>query len=552
MPLLRAENPRNLAGEFKLKKVFQFGFGLLLTLCIGSTAEAQKDRGIMEQSVRKPAVAGQFYAGDPETLRKEILHYMEAANPPAVSGEIVALVAPHAGYTYSGQVAAYGYSLVRGKKYNTVVVISPSHVEYFPFASVFSGTAYRTPLGEIPVDTELVMIIGSKSNLVKVDMKGHEVRPFQRGEHSLEVQLPFLQVAIGSFKLVPIVMGDQGKNVIDALGAVLGDALKGQNVLIVASTDLSHFYTGAKARKLDDVFQERLRDFDPDRLYRDLSSKGTEACGGGPVVAAMIAAKELGATRCEVLHYANSGDVTGDADNVVGYVSAVMVKEKSPRKNAQGASASESGAAAASSNLSSSPKKSKTENPSELTKADKIYLLRLARRVVEAECAGKKPTVPPSSSPIMKERRGAFVTLHEKGQLRGCIGYIEAIKPLSTTIAEMAKAAALDDWRFSPVRAEEVPRLEIEISVLSPITEVTDPTTIVVGKHGLIVTRGMNRGLLLPQVAIEWKWDRETFLAQTCVKAGLPKDAWKQRETKIECFTADVFSERELGLTQSK
>jgi len=148
----------------------------------------------------------------------------------------------------------------------------------------------------------------------------------------------------------------------------------------------------------------------------------------------------------------------------------------------------------------------------------------------------------------MREPRGAFVTLKKAGQLRGCIGYIEAVKPLAATIEEMAKAAAFSDWRFNPVRTEEIPDIEIEISVLSPLSEVRDPSTVVVGTHGLIVSRGSNRGVLLPQVPTEWGWDRETFLAQTCAKAGLPESAWKEKGTKIESFTADVFSERELGL----
>jgi AmmeMemoRadiSam system protein B/AmmeMemoRadiSam system protein A len=557
-----------MAGGLNVKGGFGLGVCLLVSVCVASTARTQKDVGAMEPMVRKPAVAGQFYTPDPEELRREVTHYLDEAKPPAVSGDIVAIVAPHAGYMYSGQVAAYGYRLVRGKKYDTVVVISPSHTEYFPYASVFPGTAYETPLGRIPVDTGLASVIGSKSDLVRSDMKGHEVGRFQRSEHALEVQLPFLQVALGTFSLVPIVMGDQSSETVEALGAVLGEALAGRNVLIVASTDLSHFYSAAKARTLDGEFQKRLRDFDPDKLMRDLARKGTEACGGGPVAAAMIAARKLGATACDVLDYANSGDVTGDSSNVVGYVSAVMVKEKRARSagsdsNSRGgsskrdpsASASTGGAKAqpsASAGAGGAKASSSTSGAAELTREDKIFLLTLARQVIEAECAGKRFKSPVPPSLILKEPRGAFVTLHEDGQLRGCIGYIEAVKPLATTIEEMAKAAAFSDWRFSPVRAEEVPRLELEISVLSPITEVTDPSTIVVGKHGLIITRGMNRGLLLPQVPTEWKWDRETFLAQTCVKAGLAQDAWKNKGTKIECFTADVFSEKELGLHRTR
>jgi len=547
MPLLRVENPRDLAGGITVKKGFLFGFIALLAVLLARAAGAQKDGNVMDQTVRKPAVAGQFYTENPEALRKEITAYLRAAPAPSAGDDVIAIVSPHAGYMYSGRVAAYGYNLVRDRAYDDVVVIAPSHTEYFPYASVFPGTAYRTPLGDIPVDTELARLIASKGDLVRSDMKGHEVRPFQRSEHALEVQLPFLQVSLGGFRLVAIVMGDQSSRTAEALGNALAGALKGKNALIVASTDLSHFYADAKARSLDGVFQERLRDFDPAKLLRDLSTKDTEACGGGPVAAAMIAAKSLGATKCEVLRYANSGDVTGDTDNVVGYVSAVMVRGKkgtSAKPEAREAAAKEKRANA---NIPTA-EPSKPHGRSDLTKNDKIFLLKLARSVIEAEVAGKKFTVAPSPSPIMQERRGAFVTLKKGSQLRGCIGYIEAIKPLVTTIEEMAKAAAFDDWRFEPVRAGEVSSLEIEISVLSPITEVTDPAAIVVGTHGLIMTRGSNRGLLLPQVPTEWGWDRETFLAQTCAKAGLPEDAWKQKETKIECFTADVFSERELGV----
>jgi AmmeMemoRadiSam system protein B/AmmeMemoRadiSam system protein A len=534
-----------------LKQGFQFALPLLILALAASTADAQKDGSAMDQTVRKPAVAGQFYTENPDTLKREITGYLDAAKPPAVEGDIVAIVSPHAGYVYSGQVAAYGYRLVRGKTYSDVVVISPSHTAYFAFASVFPGRAYATPLGEIPVDTELAKLIASKSALVKSDMKGHETSTYQRSEHALEVQLPFLQVALGTFKLVPIVMGDQSEEIVNALGNVLGDVLKGRNVLIVASTDLSHFYDARKAKALDGAFQDGLRAFDPRKLYEELSSKDAEACGGGPVVAAMIAAQKLGATRCEVLHYANSGDVTGDKSSVVGYVSAVMVRGKKTatrQPDVAGKKSAVEKGAIASADPPSRPAGGGRPGAMELTKEDKIYLLKLARSVIDADCRGKKYEAPPAPTPIMKEPRGAFVTLHKGGQLRGCIGYIEAVKPLAATVEEMAHAAAFNDWRFSPVKAEEVPALELEISVLSPIFEITDPSTIVVGTYGLIITRGMNRGLLLPQVASGLGWDRETFLDQTCVKAGLPEGCWKQKGTKIEGFTAEVFSERELGL----
>ena len=524
---------------------------VLLASLVAGAAGARKDGNAMDRTVRTPAVAGQFYTDDPKALRAEIAGYLDAASLKPRDGEVVALVSPHAGYMYSGQVAAYAYRLVRGARYDAVVVISPCHVEYFPYAAVYPGTAYRTPLGEISVDGALAKLIASKSDLVKLDMKGHEVRPMQRAEHSLEVQLPFLQVALGEFALIPIVMGDQSPRVIEALGEALGEALAGRRALIVASTDLSHFHGDREARTLDGAFQKSLAAFDPGALIAELSRKGTEACGGGPTAAAMIAAKKLGADRCEVLKYANSGDVTGDRQSVVGYVSAAMfrpagaggTKDKAAGESKPGASQSGGAKGAAASGGAKSAVAS-----ADLSRADKAYLLSLARAVISDELGVDARRPPASPSLILREKRGAFVTLHKHGKLRGCIGYIEAVKPLVETIEEMAKAAAFSDWRFTPVTASEVPQLEIEISVLSPITPVADPASIVVGTHGLIVTRGSNRGLLLPQVPTEWGWDRETFLAQTCVKAGLPENAWKEKGTTIECFSADVFSEKELGL----
>jgi AmmeMemoRadiSam system protein B/AmmeMemoRadiSam system protein A len=515
--------------------------GLLLVSHTGLAAE--RKRSDMEQIVRKPAVAGQFYPGNPETLRKDIEHYLENASTEPVEGTVVALVSPHAGYIYSGQVAAHGYRLVTGHAYETVVVISPSHVDYFDYNSVFAGKSYLTPLGEIPVDHEIVRLITAEGGPVRAETRGHLFGAFQRGEHALEVQLPFLQVALGDFELVPIVMGTQSGECIEALGNALGDALQGRDALIVASTDLSHFHGEAGAKKLDDVFIEKLGSFDEAGLSKALARKDTEACGGGPTAAAMIAARKLGADRCAVLRYANSGDITGDTSSVVGYVSAAMIRSAG-RREPESRSADPSRRENAEDAAGRAPK----PLDSGLSDEDKKFLLRLARRVITAECAGEPVELERPDSPILAEARGGFVTLKKSGQLRGCIGYIEAIKPLVDTVIDMAKAAAFNDWRFPPVTADEVDGIDIEISVLSPITQIDDPTAIEVGTHGIIITRGAHRGLLLPQVATEWGWDREKFLEQTCVKAGLETGAWKESGTKIEVFSADVFSEIEMNL----
>jgi AmmeMemoRadiSam system protein A len=185
---------------------------------------------------------------------------------------------------------------------------------------------------------------------------------------------------------------------------------------------------------------------------------------------------------------------------------------------------------------------------SSLSKEDKIFLLKFARKVIETKFSGRNLDIDIPLSPILKEMRGGFVTLKINNQLRGCIGYIEAVKPLIETIEDMAESAAFGDHRFQPVKDEETSELSIEISVLSPISEIKDPLSVEVGLHGLIITRGVQRGLLLPQVPVEWGWDREKFLNQTCLKAGLPEDAWKSPDTKMEVFTANIFSEEEFDL----
>ncbi len=513
---------------------------VLVSLVITIYAEpecGEEERKQMKNVVREPVVAGSFYPEEPSDLRKTVEKYFKRSDPKELKGEVMALVSPHAGYVYSGPVAAYGYKLISGSRYRTVVVISPSHTEYFGFSSVFNGRAYVTPLGEILVDTEVATRIASADNGIRLSSKGHLGSPMGRGEHSLEVQLPFLQAALGDFKLVPIVMGDQSEENVNALAAAISSALENVKGLIVASSDLSHFHDGKTAKRLDQVFVSHLKELDSAGLYEALAAKETEACGGGPVIAAIRAATRMGADSCRILNYAHSGNVTGDNSNVVGYVSAAIFR--SPANAGEELEASEESGASGS---------SASAFESRLTSEDQVFLLKLARSAIISNFdeSVEPPDVPESA--ILREKRGAFVTLRKDGRLRGCIGYIEAVKPLWETIFEMAEAAAFKDYRFDPVKASEVDDLSIEISVLSPIRELEDPSKVSVGDHGLIITRGANRGLLLPQVPTEWGWEREEFLGQTCLKAGLPRDSWKMPGTRIEVFTADIFSERELGL----
>ncbi|HSG28481.1 MAG TPA: AmmeMemoRadiSam system protein B, partial [Candidatus Krumholzibacterium sp.] len=417
----------------------------------------------MEKKIRNPQVAGQFYPSDPSELRSLVASLLnEASGETGPGWEIVSLIAPHAGYVYSGAVAARGFGLLKKGQFDKVIVISPCHVDYFPFASIYDGDAYRTPLGEIRIDKTLCEKIAACSDLVMTGDRGHATGRGGRGEHSLEVQLPFLQVALGEFGLVPIVMGDQSRAVVEALGKALGSSLKGEKVLIVASTDLSHFHDQKRAKELDSVFTACLSDFDWERIVDSLASGTTEACGGGPAASALLASGILGAEKCTVLQYATSGDVSGDMTSVVGYASAAVLRRSA--RDVKTARESEEGPA------------NESVDEAGLDALDRDFLLSYARNVLERAFDRKRPEMDIPPSPVLRENRGGFVTLKKAGQLRGCIGYIEAVMPLVDTVREMAKAAAFSDHRFPQVDRSELDDITIEISVLSPIRVIEDPT----------------------------------------------------------------------------
>jgi len=275
--------------------------------------------------VREPAVAGQFYPSDPEALSSMVRGALaEGAREPSIDlGRMIALVAPHAGYVYSGRVAAAAYGLLEPGAFRRVIVIAPSHRLPMPGSSIYDRGAYRTPLGLVPVDEDLAeRLLRRGGGEIVVEPELH------RREHSLEVQLPFLQVALGDFVLTPIVMGSQRELHIDRLASAIVAAMselpRGERVLLVASTDLSHYYDDARARDLDGVLLEDIERFDDAALAGHLASGACEACGGGPLVATMRAARKLGGTRATIRAYGTSADANGDRSEVVGYAAAVI------------------------------------------------------------------------------------------------------------------------------------------------------------------------------------------------------------------------------------
>jgi len=315
-------------------------------------------------------------------------------------------------------------------------------------------------------------------------------------------------------------MGDQSYESSRALGVALAKMIQGNDTLILASSDLSHYHPYDEAVKIDHKTLNALKAWDYFSLSQNFETRVWEACGGAPIVATMIAAERMGANQATVLKYANSGDTTGDHSRVVGYSADVFLKTQIGTK---------------------------AEAEFSLNGRDKNELLALARRSVEYAVREKKVYEPnESSSEALNQERGAFVTLTKSGEFRGCIGYTSAVKPLYMTVRDTATLAALRDQRFPPVSARELSQLEYEISVLSPLRRVSDIRQIKVGQHGLLMKNGDREGLLLPQVPVEQKWDRQEFLDQTCVKAGMSFGCWKDENTDIFLFTAVVFGEKML------
>lgn len=275
----------------------------------------------MNENVRLPAVAGLFYPEDATELSHLITKLLKENKPSKRYNNVFGIVVPHAGYIYSGESAAYAYNVLKeDADFKTAIIISPSHQEYFTGCTIFDGEAYRTPLGDIPINKKLAEQIINISESISFGNKGH------KGEHALEVQLPFLQIIKSDFDIVPIVMGDQSAQYIQDLSNVLSQIVDG-NTIIIASSDLSHFYSKEKATELDNVVVNRINNFEYPELYNDLANDNCYACGGGGIVALMECADIVGEYKAEVLSHTDSGDVSNDNSSVVGYLSAVIFDE---------------------------------------------------------------------------------------------------------------------------------------------------------------------------------------------------------------------------------
>jgi AmmeMemoRadiSam system protein B/AmmeMemoRadiSam system protein A len=463
------------------------------------------------EHIRQPAVAGAFYPAETAQLEQMVDDLLKHST--LLPQEPIALIVPHAGYVFSGGVAASAFRQLEGRRYEAVVVLGTNHgVPEFHKIAVWPDGGYSTPLGVLPVDSESAqLILAADPDHIVVD------RSVQLTEHSIEVELPFLLQLFGPQAFVPIMIGEPSWENCRALSATLVKVFQGRKVLIVASSDLSHYPRYEDAVAVDSSSLLAISSLDPEAVIANTSSwmrygvpnLACTMCGEGPVLTAMMAAQGLGANRASILQYANSGDSAyGDRSQVVGYGAVMFWRGESAA----------------------------------LDSSAQAELLSLARRTLQEYLGTGVSTEHAEVSMALVEPSGAFVTLKLHGQVRGCIGTLWASEPLGETVQRMAVAAASRDSRFTPVTGEELSQIDIEISVLSPMRYIRDVGEIEVGRDGIYITQGPQSGVLLPQVATEQGWDRDEFLRQVCYKAGLPSEAWQQG-AMLYRFEAQVFGE---------
>ncbi len=477
-------------------------------------------------AIREPAVAGKFYPSEPEELKQMVTgHLGKTPSDQGIDGQIIAILVPHAGLVYSGQIAAYAYKLLENSGISKVVLCGPSHQYGFQGISVYGpGIIWKTPLGNQFCDDTLCNWLGSYNKNISVIPEAHA------REHCLEVQLPYLQTVLKDFKIVPMIMGHPDKANVDLLTQALSSLPFDKKTFFVSSTDWQHYRPASQGGEMDSLGIDCLRNLDANGLEKYLQEGKVEMCGGAPAVAVIRAAIAKGANKVKILKYGDSGDISGDKSSVVGYVAAVLYK--SDAKKETGNPNGESGV------LNDADLIKKYD----LNDANKTRLLQIARESIKHYMAFK--TLPEFDAvENLQKFAAAFVTLEKEGMLRGCIGHTTAEEPLYKTVSICAVQAAFADRRFPPVRPEEIEKLHIEISILSSMQKVGSFEEIRVGKDGLMIFKGNERGLLLPQVAVDYGWNATEFLEQTCEKAGLNPDDYKLPEAIIYKFQAVVFGE---------
>jgi len=491
---------------------------------------------IQAMKIRPAQVAGAFYPADKTELQNQVSELLNSAQKLEIkNSKLIILIVPHAGYIYSGSIAAAGFKQIEGRSIHRVILIGPSHQSWFEGAAVDQNDAWETPLDKVFVDRDWAKKIIDPENKIIFSSDPH------LPEHCLEVELPFLQSTLTEFKIVPILLGMADEQTLTVLAEKIAQNLDEQTLLVV-STDLSHYPNYEIAQQVDQKTIEAILSGDPVKFDQTITQQmavgypnlDTCACGAKAVKAGLLAAQKLGQGEWRLIKYLNSGDTAGDKGRVVGYA-AIAFYSKSKGKNQP-----------ADSSTVSAGRSSKPQLKSQkLTEEQKQQLLKIARESLAAYLAGKGLAQYQIDDPVLNQKLGVFVTLKKNGQLRGCMGNFYPETPLWQTVQKQAIIAATEDPRFPPVTQDELNQLEIEISVLSKPEKIDDWRQIKLGKHGVIIRRGLHSGTFLPQVARETGWDLETFLSVLCQqKAGLSADCYQDPATEIFVYTTETFSSK--------
>ena len=505
-----------------MKNVFRFFHYLLAITFVIITVECNSQS--TDCIDRKPVVAGSFYPENPVQLKAYLESLFAQSEYIKTYDDVLAVIVPHAGYVYSGKVAASGYNQIDpDKEYDNIFIIASSHRVMFNGASIYNQGDYVTPLGKVKVNRELANKLIKENDIFVFNPDAHAA------EHSLEVQLPFLQYKMNKdFQIVPIVTGTQTLGEIKELADVLSPYFNEHNLFVISS-DFSHYPDYDDALIADKNTGEAILSNSVVNVINAINRNGsanfenlvTSLCGWPAVLTLLNITEKDSEIRVLNVDYQNSGDISGDKSRVVGYYSIIFAKKKAH-------------------NMS--------HNQFILSNQEKENLLHIARTtILEYLEKGKIPAIDKSLiTKAMETKCGAFVTLHKNGELRGCIGRFVAEEPLYSIVQKMAVAAATEDSRFTVVKKDEVDEIDLEISVLTPLEKIESIDEIEMGRHGIYIKKGFTSGTFLPQVAVETGWTKEEFLGYCARnKARIGWEGWK--EADIYIFEALIFGEKEFN-----
>ena len=467
---------------------------------------------------REPIVAGRFYSDNKSELIADLEQFFLTCKPSLNFKKLRALIAPHAGYVFSGEVAASAYNQIpENASYKRVFVIGSSHCTWGAGASIYNEGHYITPLGKVKVDIELANQL----------IEGNEVFNFypdaHRNEHSLEVQLPFLQYKLGdSFKLVPIVLVTNKPEEISLIVEALAPYYNSENLFVISS-DFSHYPNYEDAQKVDKLTAEAIVKNNPDLFLQKIkenknlgiSNLSTSVCGWTSVLTLLYLSSGNKHLKFHLVQYKNSGDAKfyADRNRVVGY-HAIVVNDNE-------------------------------EDDFTLSKTDKQYLLMLARERLSKYLRRQSYFFPDEQIPeLVKTKTGVFVSIYKGKELRGCIGRFADNQELFRLVEDLAVSAA-NDYRFDPVTEDDLPELNIEISVLTPLKRISGIDELELGRHGIYIRQGDQSGTFLPQVAEKTNWTKEEFISRCSRdKARIGSDGWKTAE--LFTYEAIVFNEQDF------